>query len=62
MILCQPVYGGPEVMTVRGSFAGRPIDDRYTREDGCARSAYDTMERILGVPGTGAAGEDATSL
>jgi hypothetical protein len=32
-ILCPPVYGGPEVMTVRGSFAGRPVDDRYTRED-----------------------------
>jgi hypothetical protein len=35
MVFCPPVYGGPEVMRVRGSLAGRPGDGRFTREDGC---------------------------
>jgi hypothetical protein len=48
-------------MTVRGWFAGYQIDDRYTREDGCAMSKYDTMARILGVPAS-ASGDESASL
>jgi hypothetical protein len=50
MVFCPPVYGGPEVMRVRGSLAGRPGDGRFTREDGCTLPSCDWMERLLGVP------------
>jgi hypothetical protein len=59
---CPSVYGGPEVMVVRGLFAGHPVDGRYTREDGCAMPAYDLMARILGVPASGAGDEDVATL
>jgi hypothetical protein len=61
-VYCPPVYGGPEVMVVRGLFAGHPVDGRYTREDGCAMLAYDRMARILGVPASRAGDEDVATL
>jgi hypothetical protein len=61
MVMCEPVYRGSGTMTVRGWFAGYRIDDRYTREDGCAMSKYDTMARILGVPAS-ASGDESASL
>ena len=59
-VLCEPVCGGPEIMTVRGIFAGQRVDGRFTREDGCAMSAYDQTEWVLGVPGSRAGGDAAT--
>jgi hypothetical protein len=62
MVVCQSVYGGPEVMIVRGWLAGHPVYGHYTREDGCAMSGYDRMARILGVPASGAGDEAAATL
>jgi hypothetical protein len=62
MEFCQPVYGGPEVMTVRGLLWGLRVDRRLTREDPCAMSAYDALERVFGVPGPAPGDEDAATL
>jgi hypothetical protein len=62
MRVCELVYGGPEVMVVRGWFGGYRVDDRYTREDGCAMSGYDLMARILGVPASGVGAGAAAAL
>lgn len=33
--MCTKIYGGPEVATVKGTWNGKKIDTRFTREDGC---------------------------
>jgi hypothetical protein len=34
-VACAQIYGGPEVAEVRGTFRGRRIQTRFSREDAC---------------------------
>jgi hypothetical protein len=34
-VACAQIYGGPQVAEVRGTFRGRRIETRFSREDAC---------------------------
>ncbi|NGO69310.1 SSI family serine proteinase inhibitor [Streptomyces boncukensis] len=44
---CTMVYGGPATARVQGRWAGRPVDARYSREDGCEIDRWDRMIPLL---------------
>jgi hypothetical protein len=46
---CTEIYGGPEVMVVRGTWSGEEVDARLTRVDGCEIERYDRVAGALGV-------------
>ncbi|MFB7247861.1 hypothetical protein CW362_39415 [Streptomyces populi] len=48
--LCTMVYGGPATAHVTGTWAGRPVDARYDRSNGCEISRWNALEPVL--PGT----------
>lgn len=49
---CTMQYGGPASAHVRGSWAGRPVDAHFNRENGCEIKRWDTLVPLL--PGAGA--------
>ncbi|MFF7735186.1 SSI family serine proteinase inhibitor [Streptomyces sp. NPDC007984] len=48
---CTMQYGGPATAHVTGTWAGRPVDARYDRRDGCQISRWDRLVPLL--PGVG---------
>jgi hypothetical protein len=48
---CTQVYGGPQVATVTGTVAGRPVEATFTRTDGCEIARWDALADLLGTPG-----------
>ncbi|MET9892491.1 SSI family serine proteinase inhibitor [Streptomyces sp. NPDC006465] len=46
-ILCTMQYGGPATAHVTGTWAGRPVDARYDRSDGCEISRWNAMVPLL---------------
>ncbi|MFG3256192.1 SSI family serine proteinase inhibitor [Streptomyces sp. NPDC048172] len=44
---CTKQYGGPATAHVTGRWAGRPVDARYDRTDGCQISRWNDMEPLL---------------
>lgn len=48
--LCTMVYGGPATAHVTGTWAGRPVDARYDRSNGCEISRWNALVPVL--PGT----------
>ncbi|MFD9465612.1 SSI family serine proteinase inhibitor [Streptomyces sp. NPDC060027] len=48
--LCTMQYGGPATAHVTGTWAGRPVDARYDRSDGCEISRWNALVPLL--PGT----------
>jgi hypothetical protein len=46
---CTEIYGGPQVITVRGTWSGRPVDARFSRVDGCQIERYDRLVGALGI-------------
>ena len=40
-VACAQIYGGPEVAEVRGTFRGRRIETRFSREDACRMERWD---------------------
>jgi hypothetical protein len=48
--LCTMQYGGPATARVTGTWAGRPVDARYDRSDGCEISRWNALVPLL--PGT----------
>ncbi|MEU0332352.1 SSI family serine proteinase inhibitor [Streptomyces sp. NPDC006193] len=48
---CSFLYGGPATAQVTGTWAGRPVDARYDRGDGCQVERWDRMVPLL--PETG---------
>jgi hypothetical protein len=40
-VACAQIYGGPQVAEVRGSFRGRRIQARFSRQDACRIERWD---------------------
>ena len=49
--LCTMQYGGPATAYVTGTWAGRPVDAKYDRSDGCQIARWDRLVPVL--PGMG---------
>jgi hypothetical protein len=52
--LCTMQYGGPATAHVTGTWAGRPVDARYDRGDGCRIDRWNRLVPLLpdlGAPG-----------
>ncbi|NUT25789.1 MAG: hypothetical protein HOV84_07660 [Streptomyces sp.] len=45
--LCTMQYGGPATAHVTGRWAGRPVDARYDRGDGCQIGRWDRLVPVL---------------
>ncbi|MFE9020153.1 SSI family serine proteinase inhibitor [Streptomyces sp. NPDC007808] len=45
--LCTMQYGGPATAHVTGTWAGRPVDARYDRGDGCRIGRWDRLVPVL---------------
>ncbi|MFE1287662.1 SSI family serine proteinase inhibitor [Streptomyces sp. NPDC058751] len=45
--LCTMVYGGPATARVTGTWAGRPVDARYDRSNGCEISRWNALVPVL---------------
>ena len=44
---CTMQYGGPATAHVTGTWAGRPVDARYDRSDGCQIGRWDRLVPVL---------------
>ncbi|MEU8958805.1 SSI family serine proteinase inhibitor [Streptomyces sp. NPDC048518] len=45
--MCTMQYGGPATAHIRGTWAGRPVDARYSRTDGCQISRWNALVPVL---------------
>ncbi|MFE9092626.1 SSI family serine proteinase inhibitor [Streptomyces sp. NPDC007264] len=45
--LCTMQYGGPATARVTGTWAGRPVDARYDRSNGCQIARWDDLVPVL---------------
>lgn len=45
--LCTMEYGGPATARVTGIWAGRPVDARYNRSNGCQIARWDNLVPLL---------------
>jgi hypothetical protein len=48
---CTAIYGGPSVARVEGTLRGRPVDERFSLEDGCQIARWKENRALLGPPG-----------
>ncbi|MEV4443143.1 SSI family serine proteinase inhibitor [Streptomyces sp. NPDC049577] len=48
--MCTMLYGGPEQAHVTGTWAGRPVDARFNRKDGCETARWNRFSTLLGGP------------
>jgi hypothetical protein len=46
-VACTEIYGGPDTLRVEGTLEGKPIEETFTREDGCEITRFDTWTPIL---------------
>ncbi len=46
--MCTQVFGGPEVATVTGTFAGEPVSASFSRTDGCEIARWESVSSLLG--------------
>lgn len=40
---CTQIYGGPQVLTVRGEWGGQAVDATFRRTNGCEITRYDAV-------------------
>ncbi|MFJ4985553.1 SSI family serine proteinase inhibitor [Streptomyces sp. NPDC088732] len=60
--LCTMIYSGPQRARVRGTWDGRPVDDRYDRTNGCEADRWRRMAPVLpATPGASSGGGTAPS-
>lgn len=45
--MCTMIYGGPATAHVTGTWAGRPVDARFDRSDGCQIERWDALVPVL---------------
>ncbi|MGW0828214.1 SSI family serine proteinase inhibitor [Streptomyces sp. NPDC002845] len=45
--MCTMQYGGPATAHVTGTWAGRPVDARFRRNDGCEIARWDALVPVL---------------
>ncbi len=46
-IPCTEIYGGPDVATIEGTVAGKPVSARFTRSNGCEIERFDRVLPLL---------------
>ena len=49
-VACTEIYGGPAVATVDGVLEGKPVDARFTLENGCEIDRWRRAAKLLGPP------------
>jgi hypothetical protein len=52
-LACTAIYGGPSVARVRGTLRGKPVDERFSLEDGCQIARWERNRALLGPAGRG---------
>jgi len=45
--MCTYMYGGPATAHITGTWAGRPVDARYDRKNGCEIARWDDLVPLL---------------
>lgn len=45
---CTMIYGGPEIATVKGTWKGKEIDTKFTRDDGCQLHRWTQVGPLFG--------------
>ncbi|MEU1801772.1 SSI family serine proteinase inhibitor [Streptomyces sp. NPDC019937] len=50
--MCTGQYGGEAMATVRGRWAGRPVNARFTRTNGCEIARWNRFSIVLRLPGS----------
>ncbi|MBB4792650.1 SSI family serine proteinase inhibitor [Streptomyces nodosus] len=45
--MCAMQYGGPATARITGTWAGRPVDARYNRSDGCQIARWNALVPLL---------------
>jgi hypothetical protein len=50
--MCTGQYGGPATAQLRGHWAGRPVDARFSRINGCEIARWDRFSVVLRLPGS----------
>ncbi len=50
-MMCSMIYGGPQTATVSGTFAGRPVQARFARTNGCEVARWQLVSALLVIPG-----------
>ncbi|WP_432013888.1 SSI family serine proteinase inhibitor [Streptomyces cucumeris] len=50
--MCTGVYGGPATARVTGHWAGRPVDARFDRSNGCEIARWDRFSVVLRTHGS----------
>jgi hypothetical protein len=50
---CTAIYGGPSVARVIGTIRGRPVDERFSLEDGCQIARWERNRALLGAANRG---------
>jgi hypothetical protein len=45
--LCTMEYGGPATARITGTWAGRPVDARYNRKNGCEIARWNDLVPLL---------------
>lgn len=45
--MCTMQYGGPATAHITGTWAGRPVDARFDRRDGCEIARWDALVPVL---------------
>jgi hypothetical protein len=48
-VMCTQIYGGPQVALVTGSYAGRRINARFNRVNGCEISRWDRIAVLFPI-------------
>jgi hypothetical protein len=57
--VCTMQYGGPATAHVTGTWAGRPVDARFDRSNGCEIGRWDRLVPLLPEVGGKQAGQEA---
>jgi hypothetical protein len=47
--ICTQIYGGPQTARVRGRLRDRPVDARFSRNNGCEIHRWDSVRFLLPV-------------
>jgi hypothetical protein len=46
-VACTQLYGGPEIVSVTGTFRGEQVDATFTRQNGCEIARFEDAAPIL---------------
>ncbi|MFC4054745.1 SSI family serine proteinase inhibitor [Actinomadura syzygii] len=46
--VCTQIYGGPEIATVKGTWNGKEIDTKFTRDNGCDLHRWTQIAPLFG--------------